>query len=224
MNELPVSLHEKEFRTDSRSLSSLLDHRHRAIYENIQKYKKELLELGSLPFKTETKARDHGAVVSKFCLLNEDQCYFVLTLSRNNPSVVAAKLKLVKAFRDARTQLAKRDIARIDGKEVRRMETDSIADLIDYAKAKGSKGADKYYLSVTRMTNDLLGIQPGMRDCLDERSLGDISIMERIVANAISDGINAAMPYKDVFKLAKNRCAMALPSIGRDVASPKKLR
>lgn len=214
MNDIVIVNFESELRTDSRDLASHLDHRHRTIAENIRKYEREFHCLGSLPFQTEVKEREKGATTSRYWLLNEDQCYFLLTLMRNNDHVVRSKLALVVAFRDARTQLAKRDIARLDGKEVRKMETSAIADLIEYAKAKGSKGADKYYLSVTRMTNDLLGIESGQRDNLDARALGDISVMEKIVANAISDGINAGLPYKEIFQLAKSRCSMALPAIG----------
>lgn len=47
-----------------------------------------------------------------------------------------------------------------------------------------------------------------------EPQLNDIAILERIVANAISDGISAGMDYKDVYQLAKARCSMVLPAIG----------
>jgi len=128
---------------------------------------------------------------------------------RNNDHVVRAKLALVKAFRDARTQLASRDIARIDGKQVRRLETDSIAELVRYAKASGSKNADRYFSIVTKMTNKIVGIEAGQRDDLNARQLNEIRILETIVANAISDGISSDMYYKDIYKLASMRCEAA---------------
>ena len=217
MNDIPIIYSANELRTDSRDLASLLDHRHRTILENIDKYSYQLIELGPLPFQTEKgSALPQGgfAKETRFSMLNEDQCYFVLTLMRNNAHVVKAKLQLVKAFRDARTQLANRDIARVDGKQVRNLETKAIADLVEYAKAKGSKSAEMYYSNITKMTNALLGIKAGERDKLDARTLGDIAVMEKIIANAVSDGINAGMEYKDVYKLAKNRCLLAVPAIG----------
>ena len=215
MNDISIIYSANELRTDSRDLASLLDHRHRTIFEAIIKYTSEILELGILPFETERLKTEHlGEREHKFAMLNEDQCYFVLTLMRNNAHVVQAKLKLVKAFRDARTQLANRDIARVDGKQVRKLETKAIADLVEYAKAKGSKSAELYYSNITKMTNSLLGIKAGERDKLDTRTLGDIAVMEKIIANAVSDGINAGMEYKDVYKLAKNRCTLAVPAIG----------
>jgi phage regulator Rha-like protein len=217
MNDISIIYSANELRTDSRDLASLLDHRHRTIIENIDKYHSELLDLGPLPFQTEKGiALPQGgfAKETRFSMLNEDQCYFVLTLMRNNAHVVKSKLQLVKAFRDARSQLAMRDIARVDGKQVRNLETKAIADLVEYAKAKGSKSAETYYSNITKMTNALLGIKAGERDKLDARTLGDIAVMEKIVANAVSDGINAGLEYKDIFQLAKNRCKLALPAIG----------
>lgn len=217
MNDISIICSNNELRTDSRNLASLLNHRHRTILENVDKYNCELMELGPLPFETEKGSslpQGGFAKETRFSLLNEDQCYFILTLMRNNDHVVKAKLNLVKAFRDARTQLAYRDIARIDGKQVRKLETKAISDLVDYAKAKGSKSADMYYTNITKMTNKLLGIESGTRDNLDARTLGDIAVMEKIVSNAVSDGINAGLDYKEIFQLAKNRCKIAIPAIG----------
>jgi phage regulator Rha-like protein len=215
MNDLPVVILNGELRTDSRDLASLLDHRHRNIFANIKRYENEMAQLSIVRFENaRLKTERLGEREQVFAMLTEDQCYFLLTLMRNNETVVKAKLNLVKAFRDARTQLAMRDIARVEGKEVRKVETGAIAKLVDYATASGSKNASRYYGNVTRMTNDLLGIKSGERDNLGARELNDLAIIERIVTNAISDGIAAGMNYKDVYQLAKNRCGLALPAIG----------
>ena len=179
MTDFSIALIKSEFRLDSRLLAPELNHRHRTILENIDKYRSQFESLGSLPFETEMRIR--GGTPVRFALLNEDQCYFLLTLMRNNNHIVAAKLKLVKAFRDARAQLALRDMARIEGKAVRRTETDAIKALVEYATAKGSSNAKMYYASITKMTNDLLGIESGMRDKLDHKQLQQIKVAETIV-------------------------------------------
>ena len=209
MTELQIIELKKELRTDSRLLSQFLDYRHRTILENIDKYKSELEELSSLPFQTEVNTPREGrgaAFRSRFALLNEDQCYFVLTLMRNNQKTVKAKVALVKAFRDARTQLASRDLARVDGKQIRKLETDSIKQLVEYARANGSKNSEMYYSNVTRMTNKIVGISAGERESLDMMTLNEIKVLETIVSNSISDGLSADMHYKDIYKLAKIRC------------------
>lgn len=216
MNEISIVAIGNELRTDSRLLASALDHRHRTILENIDKYLSEFSSVSEVPFKTEAGvARPQGGTSAiRYALLTEDQCYFLLTLMRNNPKVVAAKLALVKAFSDARTQLARRDIARIDGKKIRLQETDSIKTLVNYATVQGSQSASRYYVNVTRMTNDLLGINPGQREMLCELTLKQIATIELIVDIAIRDGIKAEMPYKEVYKLAKERASSSLVALG----------
>lgn len=217
--QLEITSIKNELRTDSRLLSQFLDHRHRTILENIDKYLSELSELGRIPFETEKgKQLEHGgfAKATRYALLNEDQCYFLLTLMRNNAKVVKAKLALVKAFSNARAQLASRDLARIDGKQVRYLETQSINELVDYASANGSKNSSKYFMIITKMTNNLLGIESGSRDDLPADKLKQISLIETIVDLAIRDGIRAEMDYKDIYKLAKER-ASGVVSIVLDV-------
>lgn len=203
MQDLSLDLIKSEFRVDSRLLAPELNHRHRTILESLDKYKSQFESLGALPFETEMNP--HGGVPVRYFLLNEDQCYFLLTLMRNNNNIVAAKLKLVKAFRDARTQLALRDMARIEGKAVRRTETDAIKDLVEYATAKGSNNANMYYANITKMTNSLLGIESGQRDNLDHKALQQVKVAETIVEIAIRDGLKAELHYKDIYKLCKDR-------------------
>lgn len=202
MNKLSLDLIKSEYRVDSRLLAPELNHRHRTILESIDKYKSQFESLGQLPFQTEC---GYNNAQVRFALLNEDQCYFLLTLMRNNNHIVSAKLKLVKAFRDARAQLALRDIARIEGKEIRRTETEAIKDLVSYATAKGSSNANMYYANITRMTNSILGIESGQRDSLDHKPLQQIKVAETIVEIAIRDGLKAELPYKDIYKLCKDR-------------------
>lgn len=220
MTDIDIVRIKNELRTDSRLLAGFLDHRHRTILENVDKYTSELKQLGPLPFQTEkgTPLKQGGfAKATRYVLLNEDQCYFLLTLMRNNEQVVAAKLALVKAFSEARAQIARRDLARLDGKEVRRMETDSIKALVEYASANGSKSPERYFSNITKMTNSLLGIESGQRDNLSASELKQVAVVESIVDLAIRDGLKAEMPYKDIYQLAKTRAALVVPAIGMDV-------
>lgn len=216
MKELSIVQLKSELRTDSRLLAGFLDHRHRTILENIDKYHAELKSISELPIQTEAglPRPQGGTSTVRYALLSEDQCYFLLTLMRNNERVVAAKLALVKAFSNARAQLANRDIARLDGKEVRKAETDSIKLLVEYASAAGSKSASHYYSNVTRMTNSLLGIESGARDSLHANQLKQVAILEGVVDIAIRDGVKAGMSYKDIYQLAKARASHVVQAIG----------
>lgn len=208
MNDISLNLVSNEFRIDSRLLAPELNHRHRTILESLDKYKSQFESLGRLPFETEKGiALEQGgfAKPTRYFLLNEDQCYFLLTLMRNNNHIVKAKLNLVKAFRDARKQLAERDIARLDGKQARRLETDAIKSLVEYAKASGSSKPETYYMTITKMTNQALGIESGQRDKMDSRQLQLLKMAETLVEIAIRDGLKAELHYKDIYRLCKDR-------------------
>ena len=205
MNEISILEVGSELRTDSRLLAKFLDHRHRTILENVDKYLPLFSEIGRVPFETGTFQTAGGEQKQRYALLNESQCYFLLTLMRNNDRVVEAKLQLVKAFEDARRQLAQRDAARIEGKKARLAETEAIKTLIEYASAKGSGSPDKYYLNITNMTNKFLGIKSGERPMLSADKLKQVAAVETVVDIAIRDGIKANLHYKEIYRLAKDR-------------------
>ena len=215
--EISIQSIGEELRTDSRLLARFLDHRHRTILENIDKYLDKFQELSPVPFQTELGSPlpqgGFGQPV-RYALLNESQCYFLLTLMRNNDRVVEAKLQLVMAFENARKQLAQRDTARIEGKKARASETDAIKALVDYASANGSKSAEKYYMTITKMTNSFLGIESGGREALPEHQLKQVAAAETVIDIAIRDGIKAGLPYKEIYRLAKSRVDSMAVALG----------
>ncbi len=89
---------------DTRVLAGQLGNQHENTYDLVKRYEADFLELGILRFET-------GEIVGrgqpeKYALLNEDQCYLLLTYSRNTPKVRKLKINLIKAFREARYGMA----------------------------------------------------------------------------------------------------------------------
>ena len=118
-----------------------------------------------------------------------------------------AKLRhaIVKRWIELEKQVAQVKAGRLDGKEARKLETDAIKDLVEYAEASGSKSANMYYANITRMTNSILGIESGQRDNLTVKQLDQVRIAETMVKMAISDGLEQSIPYKEIYKLCKDR-------------------
>ena len=200
-------------RVDTRTLAPKLDVRHRGIIQNIRSYEAEFSELGRVLFEKAPFQTPGGTQEIVYAMLNEDQAYFLLTLSRNSPMVVRAKLSLVKAFKSAREMMDQSTLARIEGKKARRIETDSIKKLVEYATQQGSKSADKYYMSVTKMTYDLLGFESGQRDNLTKDQAQQLGMAELMVDIAIRNGISMGLEYKAIYQLAKERVKNLVPSI-----------
>jgi phage regulator Rha-like protein len=94
---------EGEHRIDSRLVAESLGIEHESLIRTLSTYEAELQELGILRFEIgEIKGRGQP---QKYVLLNEDQAIFAATLSRNTRQVVVFKLKLTKAFSEARRHL-----------------------------------------------------------------------------------------------------------------------
>ena len=103
MNPVRLTLIRDEPRVDSRVLAEQLSTQHKNSIELIHKYADKLRRLGHLPFQTEVGKRVQGGGKAKrFALLNEDQAFLVLALSRNTDCVVELKFDLVVAFGEAR--------------------------------------------------------------------------------------------------------------------------
>jgi hypothetical protein len=150
--------------------------------------------------------------------LNETQTYFLMTAMKNSPKVVKFKKELVKEFVRMRKALINIQVnhqnkewlqARLDGRAVRRETTDAIKDFIEYAVVQGSKSAVMYYSNITKMENKALFILEqkfeNVRDVLNNHQLSTIKIADRIVYEALQEGMERGMHYKDIYKLAKER-------------------
>lgn len=85
---------------DSRLIAKHLGITHKSAFKTVKSYLAHLERFGILRFQSEViKGRGQP---EKYVLLIEDQCIFLLNLSRNTDSVVELKFNLVKAFREAR--------------------------------------------------------------------------------------------------------------------------
>jgi phage regulator Rha-like protein len=95
---------------DSRLIAQGLGIEHESFMKTIEKYKaKTERAFGVLRFEIgKPPSGSLGGRPEKIAFLNEDQSTFYVTLSRNTPEVVQFKLGLVKAFSDAKRQLAEK--------------------------------------------------------------------------------------------------------------------
>ena len=111
MDSLQIITQNDSLVVDSRLIAPMLDIEHKNLLANIRKYLTQIEQFGQVLFKTATVQNVVGAVNEvSFCYLNEDQAIFVMTLSRNTQKVVECKVKLVKAFKEARARLNNIDI------------------------------------------------------------------------------------------------------------------
>lgn len=92
---------------------------------------------------------------------------------------------------------------RQETKEVRRAETDQIKLFVEYAKAQGSRNAERYYLSLTKLINRRLGIEAGGRDHADQRTLLHLKSLETVVELRLARLMEEELPYKAIYQGVK---------------------
>lgn len=108
MNNIKLINVNDEARVDSRTVTARLNLTHKNTVSLIAKYKSKFEQFGVLPFEMD-KSHLAGRP-EKYYLLNENQAYFLLSLSRNTDDVVDLKANLVMAFSDARNKAYKESL------------------------------------------------------------------------------------------------------------------
>lgn len=94
---------DREPRADSREIAERLGTGHRSAYRLITRYAGKFKQFGDMRFEiAKPESGSAGGRPQSYALLNEDQCYFLLSLSRNTAKVVDLKANLVQAFGEAR--------------------------------------------------------------------------------------------------------------------------
>lgn len=137
----------------------------------------------------------------KATIINEQILYELIFNSRKQKAV------LFRAWvtGEVLPSIRKHGFYRAEGKMIRKVETDAIREFIEYAKNNGSKSSERYYMIITKATNEILGIEAGQRDNLTASQLDHLAMVERVIANTLNDGVEKGMNYKDIYKLAASK-------------------
>lgn len=152
--------------------------------------------VGIADMKIQTEAGARQATI-----INEQILYELIFNSRKQKAV------LFRAWvtGEVLPSIRKHGFYRAEGKMIRRVETDAIQEFIEYAKSNGSQASERYYQIITKATNDILNIGAGQRDNLTANQLEHLAMVERVIANALKDGVSKNLNYKDIYKLAATK-------------------
>jgi len=181
-------------------------------------------------------ARKAGRPVDEI-MLNKKQALFLGTLFRNTDRVLDFKEKLANDFVEQETLLRNLldqqqsnewILNRSAGKLTRREETDTIRDFVSYAKHQGSTNADRYYSILSTCVNNNLftfeGKFKNKRNAMTATQLMDIGFADGVVSKGLIDGMAKCLPYKDIYKLVKERIIMVAELHGKSEVISKQLR
>ena len=144
-----------ESRIDSRLLAVNMHNQHRTTTALIDRYKTELSAFGKVLFQIAPLPDSKTGQKERFALLNEDQAFYLVALSRNSPCVVELKGKLVKAFGEARRAAGQHSTEYLPAYH-------QLHDEI-HALAAGSSHERHVHMNVNRLINKTVGIEAGQR-------------------------------------------------------------
>lgn len=182
-------------RVDSRLMALHLGTKHRNTFELLSDHKADFEELGLLRFQT---GKVTGGRREKFALLNEDHCYLLLTYSRNSTKVRALKVKLVKAFRNARRAA--------DIRQTEYMPSyHALHDAIKLA-ADGSPNERFMHINANKALNELAGVQPGQRPTVGQLQQSILAVGAALAAKALTgapEGCRVHQHIKDALQPLK---------------------
>jgi len=166
----------------------------------------------------ETAKVSRGGRPVEYAILSEEQTTFLITLMSNSDKVVSFKEELTKAFYQAKKALLEMSVNksnqqwlsnRDQGKLTRKGTTDIIQKFTEYAVKQGSKNAERYYGNISKMENSALFMVmqkfPNLRDVMNNRQLNIVQAADTIVQEAIREGMEKELFYKEIYQLAKTR-------------------
>lgn len=210
--ELALTATKSESRVDTRVLAQHLGNQHKPVMGLIDKYSDRFQSFGQLTFKKAVGERTQGGGnAERFALLNEDQAYLLLNLSRNSDRVVDLKVKLIRAFSEARRTLELRQTEYLPGYH-------KLHDQI-HALAVGSENEARVHMNVNMLINKVAGIASGSRATASLPTQSILVVAQLMASNAMRGAPDHRIGYQ-LAKLAleplRALTAGSLPAIGQN--------
>lgn len=213
--QLPVFEYKGQLVADSRDVAPFVEKEHKHLLRDIRRYVKAIgnstsPNLDPLNYFIEATYIDEKGEARPCFYCTEMGCEMVAHKMTGDKGVIFTA-QYVKAFHAMRSLLLERASpiwhdTRSTGKEIRRQETEAIKRLVDYATAQGSQNAERYYTNLSRLADSTAGIVE--RDSAQVVQLTTLLLVEKMIAQEITAGIEAEAPYKEIYRAIKDKLSM----------------
>ncbi|WP_175718781.1 Rha family transcriptional regulator [Burkholderia anthina] len=203
-----------EPRVDSRILAQHLENSHQHVRELLESYSSDFEALGVFRFETGKRARGSlGGRPERYALLNEDQCYLLLTYSRNTDRVRALKLRLVIAFRDARSRQALHDGVYLPSYHALH---DEVAEMARRAHEAGSMAGDEvFHCNVNKLANKVCNLRAGERRSLNPTQRAILTATQEVIRTSLRRSMLAGDDHRGAYRAAKQAAEEYAATAGR---------
>jgi Rha family phage regulatory protein len=202
--------------TDSKNVSDKFKKEHRTIYRKVSQLMVSQPVFGAANFGVSSYTSEQNKTLPSYTMTRDG--FSMIAMSLTGPEAEEWKIKYIKAF-NAMEKIISRDHdtiewkqARLQSKQSRKSFTDVVKRFVDYATNQGSKSASMYYMNITKMEYAALELTEkgqkapvNLRDTLDCMDLCFLATAEQVAKNALNQGMNERMNYKEIYRLAKEK-------------------
>ena len=190
-----------EARIDSRLLAMQLDNQHRPVMALLYKYMGKFKTFGHVSFKNaDGERKQGGGKAQRYALLNENQGYFLLSLSRNTDIVVTLKARLITAFSEARKAA--------DMRRTGYLLTYHWLQKAIHTAAAGSANEQYVHINVAKLLTKTFGIDAGQRIAAPVAKQALLIVGQMMAAQ----DMQSALDHRDGYQRVK-QSMLALSSI-----------
>lgn len=209
-NELSIFEHKEQAVVSSRTIAEQFEKRHDNLLRDIQNLREGILKNEGTPknyfIRSDYLNNQNGQHYSEYLCTRDG--FSLLVMGFTGDKSLEWKMKYIRAFNLMESRIKERQssewlMTRKQGKLVRRSETDTIANLIDYAKSQGSRNSDKLYLTYSKLVNSLVGISSGQRDTVPFKTISTIGFLEDMILHTIDEEIQKGTHYKQIYQACK---------------------
>ena len=176
-----------EPRADTRLLAQHLGILHRSVFRLVLDYRPDFEAFGKVRFEN---APSPSGQPERFALLNEDQAYLLLTYSRNSAKVRALKVKMVKAFAEARRAAEVRQVEYLPAYH-------QLHDAIKVA-ANGSPNERFIHMNANKALNQLAGVESGQRAGAGSLQQSILAVGSALAAQALQNATDGHGLHKRI--------------------------
>ena len=196
-----------EPRIDSRLLAESLGTEHQSTFELLKEHRTDFEELGKVRFETGASPGSKTGQTERFALLNEDQSYLLLTYSRNTARTRQLKVKLVKAFGEARRAAGQHGTEYLPSYHQLHVEL--------HALAAGSDHERHVHMNVNRLINKVVGLEAGQRSAasLPQQSL--LAVAQAVAVKAAQGAADHRAGYQ---RIKSAMVALSAATLGLEAA------
>lgn len=213
MNDLVYIDNKNQVVCDSLQVAEKFGKRHDKLLFEIERKYGDLIGEGCaqngghpLFLKTKYKHEQNGQWYPKY-LMNRDG-FSLLVMGFSGKKALEWKIKYIEAFNALeKVALEKSNDTWLDvrnnSKLARRSETDVIQQLVEYAKEQGSQHADMLYVTYSKLSKKMSGIED--RNTATIQQLVGLTMIENVILKCIQQGMAENKPYKEIYQDCKNR-------------------